>query len=84
MLRIFFSFLLALSIGISTFHHHSDGRLHLDCPVCIFQINNHSCDAGQPPVIPEVREFSAFYSLSEKEPLIPNTFHHFRIRAPPA
>ncbi|WP_457621368.1 hypothetical protein [Persephonella sp.] len=34
--------LVVFSVGYSAVHHHHDGRVHLDCPVCLFQINNLS------------------------------------------
>jgi len=63
--KIIFSFLLILSIGISTLHHHADGRHHVDCPVCVFQINNQSESPSvfllnlpieNRPLIPEKKE----------------------------
>ena len=44
MKNILLSFLLILSIGITSFHHHSDGTQHSDCPICVFQINDVSDD----------------------------------------
>ncbi|MBK3333371.1 hypothetical protein GWK41_09855 [Persephonella atlantica] len=48
MFKLFVSLVLAFSIGVSAFHHHHDGRIHLDCPVCFFQLNN---TAENPPVV---------------------------------
>jgi len=40
--KIVILILLTISVGYSAVHHHQDGRIHYDCPVCIFQINNLS------------------------------------------
>ncbi|WP_457636406.1 hypothetical protein [Persephonella sp.] len=82
MLKIIFSFLLILSIGVSTLHHHADGRDHIDCPVCIFQINNHSESPSvfllslpieNRPLIPEKKEVIKFTKKVK----------HYHQRAPP-
>ncbi|WP_096999759.1 hypothetical protein [Persephonella hydrogeniphila] len=82
MFKILLSIILALSIGVSTVHHHKDGRIHLDCPVCVFQINNHSDNSDisinlpvieNPPVIPDKKENKNSYKK----------IRHYQQRAPP-
>ncbi|WP_457640337.1 hypothetical protein [Persephonella sp.] len=82
MVKIIFSFILILSIGISTLHHHEDGRHHIDCPVCVFQINNHSespsvfhlnLSIENRPLIPEKKEVIKFTKKIK----------HYHQRAPP-
>ncbi|WP_457642323.1 hypothetical protein [Persephonella sp.] len=56
--KVFLVFILFVSLGVSTIHHHNDGKPHFDCPVCIFQINNLSEDINN----------ISFFSFCEKYP----------------
>jgi hypothetical protein len=82
MLKIIFSLILALSIGISTTHHHEDGRVHLDCPVCIFQINDHSENPDISILLPEIEYFPVAPPRKESKISFEKT-RYYNQRAPP-
>jgi len=46
-LKKYFATVFLLSIFVSSFHHHDDGKIHIDCPVYILQTNIASSDAPQ-------------------------------------
>ncbi|WP_457638852.1 hypothetical protein [Persephonella sp.] len=84
MVRLAVAFLLVLSIWVSTTHHHEDGRSHLDCPICVFQLNNSSEDIKWNPVVFHIPEDKVPKSFSPVKSFQKIFIKHFFQRAPPA
>ena len=72
---------LFVGIGLS-FHHHEDGYVHDDCPVCVVATHQQSVKttgASWAPVISLIFVFSIFSSVH-----IPVFFQTYKqVRAPP-
>ncbi|WP_340690471.1 hypothetical protein [Hydrogenobacter thermophilus] len=51
--------LLSLEGGISLAHKHEDGKLHLDCSVCVFQASQQV--EANPSLEPQRADFLVFY-----------------------
>ncbi len=87
MRRWFLAFLLLLlgvEGGVALTHKHEDGRLHLDCTLCIIKANPQKEES--PKLEPKPTGFLRFYIELEpyKEKVITITLKHTQCRAPPA
>lgn len=73
---------LFVGMGLS-FHHHEDGHVHDDCPVCVVATHQQSAKtalASSAPVITLLFLISVFSSI-----YIPASFQtHKQVRAPPS
>lgn len=81
--KFFLISLFIFSIILSATHHHSDLKVHYDCPICVFQINDNSEKPDPNPaklVVPEEIPFK--FPINYKNPLKTFTFRANQ-RAPP-
>lgn len=72
---------LLVGIGLS-FHHHEDGHVHNDCPVCVVATHHQSVEnaiASSAPIITLL-----FFIFVFASPYIPINFQTLKkVRAPP-
>jgi len=84
LLITFLLILLGIKGGATLTHEHKDHRLHLDCPVCILQVNPQKKE--EPKIQPkEALLLVVFIEAPEsyKKPYL-TTLKHKNPRAPPA
>jgi hypothetical protein len=49
--------IVSFAIILSSFHYHSDGLIHDDCPTCVTSSNRHSIIADSSPSITKSESF---------------------------
>jgi hypothetical protein len=76
--------LLGTEGGVSLAHKHEDGKLHLDCTLCIIEANPQKEE--NPKVEPKRAGFLSVYIELQvfKEKVLTITLKHTQCRAPPA
>ncbi|GBC88916.1 MAG: hypothetical protein KNN13_05230 [Hydrogenobacter thermophilus] len=76
--------LLSLEGGVSLAHKHEDGKLHLDCSLCLFNANQQLEE--KPQIEPKPLELLRVYIDQTFKPQKPVCLFidHFYSRAPPA
>jgi len=71
--KTYISIIFLLSIFLISFHHHNDGKIHQDCPICIIQTNITNTD------IPQDNIYIVALNISS-EAILSNLFLGYRYR----